>query len=168
MKSLVVGDGPVFADGVGTYVAGHLKATFLQDTIPKFGVAAAAAWMAGILDDLAVPVILVVLFWVLDWVAGVAHALADPETELEASKVGKGIARIFVSLALLVMMWGFERLIAISVGWEPHGKLIMVVAIALIWQETLSIKNHAAFFFPWIDKTLKIPRAFFGGNGNGE
>lgn len=139
-----------------------MKMVFVQDTVPKIGVALLAAWVAGFEAAAGPPLTLALMFWFLDFVLGIVRSIADPEVRLDTAKAAKGALKPLVIVVLALAAFGIEEMINLSIGYHLNGKLVLGVMIGIVWEECVSIQEKGRFFFRRFDAGFELGRRLLG------
>ena len=118
-----------------------------QDPAPKLGLAALIAAMAQMQNVLWVPMAFVLGAWGIDFSVGVLSAIADPEVRIDTEKAWRGVVKGLVIPLLLLLAAILEQMTAVVMGWNPDGKVVLVVAVAMLWEEATSVQRNSRRFY---------------------
>ena len=139
-----------------------VKMVFVQDAVPKVGIALLAAWVVGFQEAAGQPLALALMFWALDFVLGIVRSVADPEVKLDTVKAAKGALKPLVIVVLALAAFGIEEMINLSIGYHLNGKLVLGVMIGIVWEECVSIQEKGRFFYGRFDTGFKLGRRLLG------
>ncbi len=138
-----------------------------QDSVPKLGMAALVAAVTQIQNVLWVPMAFVLAAWAVDFGVGVLRALADPDVRIDSEKAWGGVLKGLAIPLLLVLAALLEGMTQIVMGWNPDGKLVLIVAVAMLWEEATSVQRNGRHFYrslafrvsslPWFNGSDKKP-----------
>lgn len=146
------------------YAMGWAADLWQKNTIGKVGMGVVVAAMARIETAFGVLLLYVIIAWAVDFLVGIARAIADPERKLRGDKARNGALRLLVIVMIAVMAAVMEGVTFQVLGWDPGGKLVSAVLVAMFWEETVSIQRNGRFFYRRLRFRLSSLRWL--GNGN--
>ena len=111
----------------------------------------------------------VLLFWFCDFALGVLRVFADREREWSATKAAVGILKPFAIgllwTAAVGMEWAFQVFSALLAGGEGialEGRFVLLVSVAMVWEEAVSIRKNGTFFFTRIRHAFSLAERVLG------
>lgn len=137
--------------------AGPWLASVVQKPLPKLGLGALLAAVAHAQEAFGTALFFVMMAWFIDFAVGVLRAIVDPEVELQLARARNGVMKGLVIPLLVIMAALIEGMTLLTIGWDPGGKLILAVCVALFWEEALSIQKNGRHFFRALNFRLNLP-----------
>ena len=157
---------PVTTQRFFVYFGAYLQDTITHSPIPKVGMGALVAVLAQMQGAFGIPFWFLLGAWGVDWATGVLRAIADPKVKLRADKARNGVLKLLVIFLVVIMAAFIEGMTFEILGWDPAGKLIMTVTVAMFWEEAISFQGNAQFFVKSAKLRMKSVPWFGGGNGS--
>lgn len=140
----------------GLYFLAWAQRVATEHPVPKVGLAAVIAVIGRVQGAITAALLFVLVAWGVDFVVGVSRSIADPDVRLRFDRVQNGILRLLVIPTIAVMAAMIEGMTFAAIGWDPGGKFVLAVCVAMFWEECISIVRNARFFY----RTLRFR---FGG-----
>lgn len=155
--------------GVSAYAGLWLQKVTTHEPVGKIGFAAFATAVAQIEGAFTTALMFVLVAWGVDFAVGVARAIADPQVRLVEYKVRHGLLRLLAIPLLAIAAAVIEGMTIAAIAWDPDGKFVLAVCVAMFWEECVSIQRNGQFFyhrlriieFPWNENGHE------DGDGNG-
>ena len=145
------------------YFGHYVQDTVTHSLVPKVGIGALVAVLAQMQGAFGIPFWFLLGAWSVDWATGVLRAIADPKVKLRADKARNGVLKLLVIFLVVIMAAFIEGMTFEILGWDPAGKLIMTVTVAMFWEEAISFQGNAQFFVKSAKLRMKaLP--WFGGS----
>ena len=148
------------------YFGNYVQDTVTHSPVPKVGIGALVAVLAQMQGAFGIPFWFLLGAWSVDWATGVLRAIADPKVKLRADKARNGVLKLLVIFLVVIMAAFIEGMTFEILGWDPAGKLIMTVTVAMFWEEAISFQRNAQFFVKSAKLRMKSVPWFGGGNGS--
>ena len=148
------------------YFGHYVQDTVTHSLVPKVGIGALVAVLAQMQGAFGIPFWLLLGAWCVDWATGVLRAIADPNVKLRADKARNGALKLLVIFLVVIMAAFIEGMTFEILGWDPAGKLIMTVTVAMFWEEAISFQGNAQFFVKSAKLRMKSVPWFGGSNGS--
>ena len=119
----------------------------VENPLPKVGLAAMVMAITRATDTLAVPFVYCMAAWSVDFAVGALRAIADPKVKLSTERAWHGIIKGLAIPCLLLLAAIIEGMTFEAVGWYPEGKLVLLVAVGIVWEEATSAQRNGKHFF---------------------
>ncbi len=88
------------------------------------------------------------------------------KVKLRADKARNGVLKLLVIFLVVIMAAFIEGMTFEILGWDPAGKLIMTVTVAMFWEEAISFQGNAQFFIKSAKLRMKSVPWLGGSNGS--
>ncbi|MFW5919719.1 MAG: phage holin family protein, partial [Halanaeroarchaeum sp.] len=141
------GRGDASVIGVSAYAGLWLQKVTTHEPVGKIGFAAFATAVAQIEGAFTTALMFVLVAWGVDFAVGVARAIADPTVRLVEYKVRHGLLRLLAIPLLAIAAAIIEGMTIAAIAWDPDGKFVLAVCVAMFWEECVSIQRNGQFFY---------------------